>query len=489
MKEVIRIGLDRPTGNFWIDNGLVVLYDLFGEGEFEAEELLNKIVEKLVVETGNTGEYYDEKENRVKEYRKRNWKYPANLFIKSTPSADKKKVDGKEYFLSPPEFNLSLNFSKATGVCDVCGAVDHLTDAKMWMFPFTVEPSKFSNFYSGLKRGTKLCPRCALSGLAAYLGWLWKAQGKDKLHIFIFYSDLDVMLGLRRDVFVPLATANEQKGGNIPVEFSGSYIHETTLGLLLRIFQELRSQKTELGSEGKKLLEEILGEGLEHKPLTLFAFSGTPGRAFNMDSMMEFSDFRTLYRLYNRWIDLLSGEEKPHKIVVNAFKQFYKREGNNINTIWRDKISWAVLELRDPSPFVESFLFEAKLKEAGSGPLSYKTLEIFELYWKEVISMDKDLLNVLKGFGHSLGTKVHEKNETGLLYELRNAKNPDDFFKVLNDIQFRLELTIPENILNIEKGEKIMGVSWLRIKTLLSIYAMNTYLMLNKSGNKEVNNG
>ena len=31
----VKISLQNPTGNFWIDNGLVVLYDLLGEGEFD----------------------------------------------------------------------------------------------------------------------------------------------------------------------------------------------------------------------------------------------------------------------------------------------------------------------------------------------------------------------------------------------------------------------------------------------------------------------
>jgi hypothetical protein len=64
----------------------------------------------------------------------------------------------------------------------------------------------------------------------------------------------------------------------------------------------------------------------------------------------------------------------------------------------------------------------------------------------------------------------------GLLYALRNAKNPEDFYRVLNDAQFRLGVTIPEAILRIERGERIAGVSWVRVKTLLSIYAMNAYL-------------
>ncbi len=473
----IKLSLDKGTGNFWIDNGIVVLHDLFGEGEFEVDYILEKLIEKLVVETGNLGKYYDKEAGEFRGYKKRNWVYPTNLFIKSTPRTDKIKIDGREYFLAPPQYALKLKFSKKKQICDVCGSPDFSVDAKMWMFPFTVEPSRFSNFYSGLRRGTKLCPKCALAGLAGYLGWLWKAQGRDKLHFFIFYSDLKTMLRLRRNVFKPLEYSENPKGGNIPTEFSGSYIHETTLGLILRLFREFRSNERGLPEEGKKLLDEILGETLEETPLTLFAFSGKPGQAFNMDSIIEFSEFKTLFRLYERWLNLLSQiEGKPFKIVADVFSQFCRKEGKNYNTIWRDRIAWAILELKDPSNSIEDFLFEARVRDERPFPLKFGTFEIFELYWKEVIGMDEKLLNVLRGFGHNLGRTASEKSEMGLLYALRNSKNPDEFFKVLNDIQFRLGLTIPEDILQIQKGEKIKKSPWLRVKTLLSIYAMNSYL-------------
>ena len=480
----VKIDLNNPTGNFWIDNGIVVLYDLFGKGEFRAEEICDGLIRELVVETGNIGEYYDAASGEIKNYRKKNWVYPANFFIKPSPRADKIKINGKNYFLSPPQFNLQLKFSKKKAICDICGKINYLTDAKMWMFPFTVELSRFSNFYSGLKKGIKLCPRCALAGLAGYLGWLWKAQGKDKLHVFIFYSDLQTMHRLRTNVFKYLEHTESSKGGNVPLEFGGSYTHETTLGLLLRLFRELKSRKSSLPEEGEKLLKEILEESIEEKPLTLLAFSGTPAKAFNMDSIAEFSELKTLYRLYVKWADIFSRiEGNPHQIIVNVFRQFVKKEGKNLNSIWRDKIVWAILKLEDPSVFIEDFLFGAK------SPLEFGTLDIFELYWKEVIGMDEKLLNVLRSFGHNLGQVACEKEEMGLLYTLRNAKNPDDFYKVLNDIQFRLGLTIPEDILHIEKGEKIKENPWLRVKTLLSIYSMNSYLWKkskNKSKNEEV---
>lgn len=90
--------------------------------------------------------------------------------------------------------------------------------------------------------------------------------------------------------------------------------------------------------------------------------------------------------------------------------------------------------------------------------------------------MDEQFQRTLAGFGHNLGEKAQEHNEMGMLYALRNAKNPEEFYRVLNDAQFRLDVTIPEALLRIEKGERIAGVTWVRVKTLLSIYAMNRFL-------------
>ena len=481
----LEISFMNPTGNFWIDNGLVVLLDLFGEGKHDARALLDNLIEKLVVETGNIGQYYDKERKQLKEYKKKNWLYPANLFIKSTPKLEKIKIKGKDYPLAPPHYNLQLKLSKKKEICDICGNLNYSVDATMWMFPFTVKPDKFSNFYSGLKRGTKLCPRCALAGLAGYLGWLWKAKGRDRLHIFIFHSDLKTMYKLRVNVFRPFGQSGEIKGGNVPVAFYGDYIHETLLGLLLRLFRELK--KTEvLSEEGEKLLEEIFGESFTETPLTLYAFSGKPGQAFNMDTMVEFSEFKTLYRLYMRWFEIFDQPEVNRlRIIENVFRQFQRMEGKNWNTIWRDRIAWAMLDMRDPSVFIEDFIFEARVREENPRSLAFGTFDIFETYWKEVIKMDERLLNVLKGFGHTLGRTAKQRSEMGLLFALRNAKNPDEFFRVLNDIQFRLELTIPEDILEIGKGEKIKGSPWLRVKTLLSIYAMNSYLY-SASSNQEV---
>ena len=89
--------------------------------------------------------------------------------------------------------------------------------------------------------------------------------------------------------------------------------------------------------------------------------------------------------------------------------------------------------------------------------------------------MEEKYARILAGFGHELGRTCAEKEDMGILYSVRNAKNIDEFLKVLNDINFKLEMQVNEELLKID-GEKIMGQPWVRVKTLLSIYAMNSYL-------------
>lgn len=508
---IIRIGLSQPTGNFWVDTGLVVLAMELGEGEHKAGDVLNWLLSKLVVKTGGKGQYYDEAIKQLREYDKESWAYPANLFIRVAGKSGKKvKVGGKLYPTQPPKFELNLELSKKTATCDLCGDEARLTDAKMWMFPFVVDPTKFGNFYSGVRRGLRLCPRCALAGLAGYLGWLWKVQvqdalrsqprhkrrsgkiwkvqGQDALHFFIFHSsDLHEIKRLHREVLRPLRMGGG-KSGNAPLAFAGPYTHETTLGLLLGLFAYIREpdetseNEVKLSDEGRMYLATLFGvveTGSLPPPIALYTVTGKPEQSFNMKAFIEFTKFQSLYRLYERWVKVIAQnkiDHNPHQRIVQIFRQFEIQQKDKRESIWRDKICREILEFGDLFPFVEQFLFEVRAKEKEPKPLVRGSLDILDTYLWEVLGMDEQLQRTLAGFGHGLGEAAHQHNEMGLLYALRNAKNPEDFYRVLNDAQFRLGVTIPEALLKIEKGERIAGVPWVRIKTLLSIYAMNAYL-------------
>jgi len=474
------------TGNFWVDTGLVVLAHGLGEGDHTIDEVRCWLLDKLTRKTENKGQYYDLTSGQLRPYEKTNWIYPTNLFIKVAGAPGPKvNIGGQTYPTQPPIYDLNLDLRKKLGICDICGQQAPLTDAKMWMLPLLVDPDKFGNFYPGLKRGTKLCARCALAGAAAYLGWFWKAQGQDALHIFVFHSQMGSLDHLHRSVLRPLQQAQQGKGGNAPVAFSGPYVHETALGLLLELFSHARSSDL-LDEDGRQALAELLGATpAPPAPLTLYAISGKPARAFQMTALREFTRLHDLFYLYERWLEEVSGlDHNPHDRVVRIFKQFQTQRQGKWESLWRDRIAWAVLTFDDPFPSVEEFLYEVRAREEPLRPLEWGTLEIFAKYAREVMGMDEQFQRTLAAFGHRLGDKANAQKEMGLLYDLRNAKNPEAFYRVLNDAQFRLETQIPEALLRIEKGERIAGVPWLRVKTILSIYAMNAYL-LRKVGTAE----
>lgn len=480
----VHLDMDHPTGNFWIDNGLVYLVNKLGLDIYSLDVILKTIQDELLQKTGNAGQYFDETTQQIKNYDKVTWVYPTGFFIKVVDTSVKKvKISGKEYPLSPPHPELKLKFSNTKKQCDICGEQEVVADAAMWIFPFVVAPDKFANFYSRGKRGIQLCPRCAVAGVAGYLSWLWLAQGGDTLHIFLFYGDLRSLKRLHEEVIYNLQV-RESRGGNIKLPFYGPYLHETTMALILELFSHIK-KSDKVSEEGRNILASLIGadKPVPVRPLTLYAISGNLGRTFNMQLFREFSQLHVLYKLYKEWLNILSSAENPQRSLNNIFGQFRTREGNKDNTLWRDKIAWAILEFGDPLPFVEFFLFDARAKEEDPHPLQWGTEEVLAYYAKEVLKVDENLLKVLKGFGYSLGNEAEQKKEMGLLYSLRNAKNLDEFLKVLNDIQFRLELTVPDKLVEVEEESKISGSPWFRVKTLLSIYAMNSFLRASRSSN------
>jgi hypothetical protein len=88
--STINLSWDRPTGNFWVDTGLVVLLRHFGEGEHPIEEVLQWLQSRLRQPSGKQGEYYDELAGEIRPYDKVNWVYPTNLFIKVSGKPGKK---------------------------------------------------------------------------------------------------------------------------------------------------------------------------------------------------------------------------------------------------------------------------------------------------------------------------------------------------------------------------------------------------------------
>ncbi|RMH32662.1 MAG: hypothetical protein D6687_09445 [Acidobacteria bacterium] len=68
--------------------------------------------------------------------------------------------------------------------------------------------------------------------------------------------------------------------------FSGSYVNETLLGLVLNLFRHGR-QSDRLSDEARQMLAMFLGatEAVPPAPITLYAITGAPGQAFQRKAL------------------------------------------------------------------------------------------------------------------------------------------------------------------------------------------------------------
>ncbi len=347
------------TGNFWIDNGLVVLERLLSGGDLPADvnRLLRQLAEQVYRETGKTAEYWDEQSQKVRTYNKRNWQEPVGLFVSVVDSPPKKRVGGKELYTRPPDAASALRINpKGNAECDLCGAQGPVENARQYLFPFVVDPGKFGNFYSAAKRGVKVCARCAVAGFAAFQSVLWRRHG-DTYHLFVFHTDLPRLHSLHNSLIAPMRLAGA-KGGNFEAPFSGEYPYESLFALLLSLFKTLRAREST--GEVDPLLAELTGaRPAAGNPIVVYAISGEGGKGFSMRALVVFDRFHQFYRLYSQWLGVFHKSNDPHKVVSQVFRQFQHRRQKKTETLWREHVCSAILRQTDPAPAVEAFLRRA----------------------------------------------------------------------------------------------------------------------------------
>lgn len=471
----IELSDECATGNFWIDNGLAYLLSEFGPGSYKLGQLWDHVLPRLVVKTGRQDTYFDADAQEEKSYEKRTWIAPANAFIKVVDSGAKITLpNGKKVLARPPKYEITPDFTSRKNPCAVCGREDRVQKTKMWCFPFVVDPGKFANFYSCAREPLRMCTRCVIAGLAAHLAVLWSGSN-DNLMLFLFHGELPELVTLHRVFIQPKRAANDGNGRLADLPYRAEYASEAALALLLQMAGELHEQQKHTNNpEIAAALAYLFGcEEETRGGMVLYVLRMSKSQFAEIREVAELTDF---YTLFQRWRDLkVGGKQMGQGEIERVFQQFQIRKQKRVDTLYRERIARAILSRADPTPAIEDYLSE-KLKEKEKSPLVFGTIEVLDVYLVEVLEMNEDMLRRLKGFGYSLGKAVQEKQEMGILYQLRNAKTVDEMLRVLNDIQFRLEMTVPEDLLEVDDQQRIKGVPWNRVRTLLSIYAMNAYL-------------
>lgn len=514
------------TGNFWIDNGLVALFEylrnfLDKQDRLEvlsglsangfslkvpitkATQLLQQTKEaleaKLVSETKNEGWYYEPSSGELKIYSKRDRRPHSKFFLgQITPAPDKKLpfsqaepalqqqiqkflkahkqkpygTKGNEYIpLSPMRIKIPIKLDLTPGkkVCDLCGrSVKKLEELKQYQFPFLVTKGKLDTFYSHHKASYQICSLCSLTSIFTLDNLLFSIVGDTGL-LYLFYdADLAGLWEWRKRVVEYLKPHQENAFRNFELQGYGTnYLKETLLGLLYELWEKVRGFSDE---ERRGLFTK-----------RIYSFMAIGGRGTDFRGFFEYARLESAFEFFKQLDESLAiaferiPEERRFGHTPNfrsIFSQFYTvREtarGPRYDTLVREQLSERVLGFEPIHKIIEAFLFEAQRSV-------WFLDEFVRFYAKEVDGMEASLLDLTQRLGGLIGAKASGSEKKSVLYDIRNAKNLDEFLRTLNQIQFTFE---KEGGIHVHREllEALDESSWERYKSLVSIFAMNTYL-------------
>lgn len=499
----------EPTGDFWIDNGIVSLFSslntLKQEGELQdieinqdifsisgerkdLEEALHNIVEDAMVsykrKTGNYGIYYNKEKGKLKVYEKETWKLYVVSFIGIRPSPSeggwqKYKVDGtswgtfiKEHpdwkggrpekvYLSPLELSLKtkINLRRGRTTCSFCGEKYKTTDLAMNLYPLLVDRQRMATFYGGWDIPLRICSKCVVVSRMAPKNCLYHIL--DQENVLIFYIHASSLRNLGRAValagqFVPTDKREAQFTNyridmGKEVKWRPRYLNENLLTFLFTIF--LR----ELGGADKNVLADMKWIGFHVNSGGMVTYRGA-------------LEFDRTFELYNHFNSMMTMSIDLPAIVANFW---YLREGEKPEraTVYREMLAERILKFKDISPVIEMFMYE-------SNRIIYKVIDMVKYYATEVLKMNEEDVDKSLKIGAIVGSKAYEMEKAGkggserILFEIRNARKQVDLYNALNRSQFNLNVRLDEDIIKrIESNPK----EWEKYKLFISIAAKNAY--------------
>lgn len=93
--------------------------------------------------------------------------------------------------------------------------------------------------------------------------------------------------------------------------------------------------------------------------------------------------------------------------------------------------------------------------------------------------MKAEMVEVCKSIGNRIGAYCREKDDKGILFSIRNAKNRTEFINVLAETQFRTGVSYSETFFKDLPDDS----EWEEYKSLVSIFAMNSFLYKKQTTN------
>lgn len=536
------------TGNFWVDNGIVGLYKVITDIEndayceltasglefsFENEkilvDILNKAREEVVThylkETGNFGWIY--KDAAFEVYKRKDFKMHLKpFFTGKTPKTEgallvpdakdnelggkgkrmtdieyeafqkfkddnigrmegnkKLKIEDRGFINSPPayeigsDFNLTF-FEEGKKTCLFSGKKYKIADVVTGMdFPFLTGKSGELNFSSFLEGKPQLSALYSFVALFSFYNLNYLLQG-DMKHYFVLYDgNLESLSEFLNTVIIEIEQLSKSDFCSFETEIIGTvYESEALFNFLLSTYNQLKLHFEEEKYDERKLFTK-----------SVFTLSND-GNIFR--DVKEYTSLTDLFNLFEAFA--FNDKEQNY---FNHFKNFVKHftqrlDSGKYDTIWRDRLCNEILSFKSIVGSIESYLGEVKIKEE-KGSISYLDKILLIYNQKTNNKMNADLVKLCQNIGINIGIYSYAEKDRSCLYSLRNAKSRVEFLKSLELIQFRIMES--DKVADQYKTKNYLefftnlpdGKDWEEIKSMVSIFSMNSYLFEKQKTTKE----
>lgn len=398
-----------------------------------------------------------------------------NFLSKNSPIKFGKKdvkLTGKGFLNSKPKYSIgqdfeSVFFTKGKKQCSFSHELyEKVENISGMNYPFITGSSGEKNFASFLEKKNNISSKYSYISLFSFFNLYFLMQGDLQNYFILYESNLKKLNSFYNKIVVPPTQLRNATYCNFQNDINGTqYEFETLFSFIISIYNQLGGK---LNKEERK--------GIYDKSIFTFTNDGNIFR-----DVKEYSSLKAFFKL----LDAFNNEGQLN--ALNNLIKFFqnKIKANEYDTIWRNRICKNLLNFQSIALTLEKFLSEVRMKdEKGQGiPLLN---QIIEIYYKTLshLNMDNNMVDMCKRVGNSIGRYCRESDDKGILFSIRNSRNRIDFLKVLSDSQFRTEVLYSEEFFN-----KLPDTpQWEEYKALVSIFAMNSYLMKNKKDNQSSNN-
>lgn len=486
----------RRSGHVWIDLGVIALWRRLAEGtsvrregdgyvaeydEFEA--LLQADALQL---SGQEGAIHTELRAAVDALRAQVWQPMKSgkmwwSGVASYVYAGQCSVK----FLADYD-QLGSKFKKRRAKpCSICGRDDLPVRTTATAYnPLTVSVGKMSTFYSELSGGEAICQTCAFASPFAFTRTFYSIQGATATLVWPVAPDLVRLDEFFRSVsrhFVVVQPFRNYHPSAIPYAQSPATCFLDVLCSLWHV-----NQSEGLGD----MLVTALG-GVQFHAVQLTK----TGNVISVDRYEIIPDPAGILRLV-RACDKVSQQGERWNALqssLSAMPIIRRTPGGRpeANTRLLNAVSQSVVACGPVDQAIEARVYAALDDMQGDvASVAYfpvVSLRTFiPIYLEEVKDMTIELLPSLQSVGTTLGELVKQTDDRSILYNLRNARNPDDLLEVLSRVVVRHADDFIAGEPELYRGsvrklaESIDQTNWRRVRSLLGIYAGLRFIELSK---------